>query len=96
MQLVDFMDLSSLLGVLWISLLMVWGFQARNRINVYFGLSHEDPRWFHGFWTLLFTPLYFNYKINTILTLPLYRNYENLEEDTSRHCGQTYLDEWLK
>lgn len=47
-------------------LLVVWGFMARNAVNKTFNLTKQDSQWFHGFWTFLFTPLYFNYKVNSI------------------------------
>lgn len=47
-------------------LLIVWGFKARNRVNMICGFRSDQPEWFNGFWTFLFTPLYFNYKVNTL------------------------------
>jgi hypothetical protein len=46
--------------------LIVWGFKARNRMNVILSSSKTDNEWFHGFWTFLFTPLYFNFKVNQL------------------------------
>ncbi len=48
-------------------MLIVWGFKARNRVNTCCDLNSESDVWFHGFWTFIFTPLYFNYKVNGIL-----------------------------
>ena len=48
-------------------MLIVWGFKARNRVNSCCNLSTESDIWFHGLWTFLFTPMYFNYKVNCIL-----------------------------
>jgi hypothetical protein len=48
-------------------LIIVWGLKARNRVNSLCGLSRESKEWFHGLWTLLFSPLYFNYKVNCIV-----------------------------
>jgi drug/metabolite transporter (DMT)-like permease len=48
-------------------MLIIWGFKARNRVNAHCGLNIASNNWFHGFWTFLFTPLYFNYKVNCIL-----------------------------
>ena len=45
---------------------IVWGFKARNRINRVLNLERNDKEWFHGFWTFLFSPLYFNFKVNQI------------------------------
>ena len=47
-------------------MLIVWGFMARNRLNALYVISKDDNEWFHGLWTFLFSPLYFNYKINRI------------------------------
>lgn len=45
---------------------IVWGFKARNRMNIILSASKTDNDWFHGLWTFLFTPLYFNFKINKL------------------------------
>ena len=46
--------------------LLIWGFMARNRVNSACGISRTEVAWFHGLWTFLFSPLYFNYKINVL------------------------------
>lgn len=56
----------SLLGLFVAILQIVWGFKVRNRVNAAFALEKGTAYWFHGFWTFLFTPLYFNYKVNTV------------------------------
>jgi sugar phosphate permease len=48
-------------------MMIVWGFKARKRVNTHCKLESKSDVWFHGFWTFMFTPLYFNYKINSIL-----------------------------
>lgn len=45
-------------------MLIVWGFKARNRVNSLCSSNSESKYWFHGLWTFLFSPLYFNYKVN--------------------------------
>ncbi len=45
---------------------LVWGFKARNRVNEILSSGRSSPEWFHGLWTFLFTPLYFNFKINVL------------------------------
>ncbi|MCD4757820.1 MAG: DUF4234 domain-containing protein [Arcobacteraceae bacterium] len=50
-------------NISWI-LTIIWGYKARNRLNNYLNFDKSNPYWFHGFWTFLFTPLYFNYNIN--------------------------------
>lgn len=46
--------------------LIVWSFKVRNRMNKLLNLHKSDSNWFHGFWTFLFPPYYFNYKINCL------------------------------
>lgn len=57
---------SNLVDKLWVVLMIVWGFKARNRLNAVLLLKNDDDDWFHGFWTFLFSPLYFNYKVNVL------------------------------
>lgn len=47
-------------------MLIVWGFMARNRLNRAYRIAKDQQQWFHGLWTFLFSPMYFNYKINCI------------------------------
>lgn len=47
-------------------LMLIWGFKARNRMNEILALEKGSPRWFHGLWTFLFSPLYFNFKVNQL------------------------------
>lgn len=54
----------------WTLLVMVWGFYARNRVNMLASFAADDPRRISGIWTFLFSPLHFNYKINVINQLP--------------------------
>ena len=46
--------------------MIVWSFKVRNRMNKALNLQKGDFHWFHGFWTFLFPPYYFNYKINCL------------------------------
>jgi hypothetical protein len=57
---------SNVADKLWLLLVLVWGFYARNSVNAIAGFTVGDPRWIHGLWTFLFSPLHFNYKINVI------------------------------
>lgn len=57
-------------------MILVWGFMARNRMNQLYETSRQDKEWFHGLWTFLFSPLYFNFKINSICE-------DNNEQDDS-------------
>jgi hypothetical protein len=54
--------LDTVLGVL----MLVWAFKARNRMNMLLAVTKEEPHWFDGLWTLLFTAFYFNFKINKL------------------------------
>ena len=45
---------------------IVWGFMARNRMNVILSASESDGQWFHGFGTFFFSPYYFNFKVNKL------------------------------
>ena len=46
---------------------MVWGFKARNRMNTILSSEKKTKNWFHGLWTFLFSPLYFNFKVNKLI-----------------------------
>lgn len=60
-------ELSKWVDLIVLIMLTIWGFKARNRVNAYCEIHSQGDFWFHGFWTFLFTPLYFNYKVNCIL-----------------------------
>lgn len=55
---------SDLLDLVWTIMMLVWGFMARDRMNALNPESEAKKFWFNGFWTFMFTPLYFNYKVN--------------------------------
>jgi len=57
---------SDILDFIWSIYLLVWGFKARNRVNKICQLRSDEREWFSGLWTFLFTPLYFNYKVNVL------------------------------
>ena len=57
---------SNLLDRVWMIMILVWGFYARNRTNQLNATASNDAAWFSGLWTFLFSPLYFNYKINVL------------------------------
>lgn len=58
--------ISDLLDFGWTIMTVVWAFMARRRMNQILGVSRKGMAWFHGFWTFLFTYLYFNYQVNKI------------------------------
>ncbi len=47
-------------------LIMVWGFKMKNRMNLALEAVRGSDTWFHTAWTFLFSPLYFNYKVNAL------------------------------
>lgn len=57
---------SNVLDRVWMLLVLIWGFYARNRMNTLTSSERGELTWFSGLWTFLFTPLYFNYKINVL------------------------------
>lgn len=57
---------SNVFDRIWGVMLIIWGFMARNRLNAAYNISKDNKEWFHGLWTFLFSPMYFNYKINSI------------------------------
>jgi hypothetical protein len=58
--------LSNLVDLICTVTFIVWGFKARNRMNVILSAQNNQNEWFHGLWTFLFTPLYFNFKVNKL------------------------------
>jgi hypothetical protein len=57
---------SDVVDKIWIVMIVIWGFLARDRVNTISAFGPGDPRRIHGVWTFLFTPLHFNYKINVL------------------------------
>ncbi len=55
----------------WMILMMAWGFYARRAVNGLAPFPEGDPRRIGRVWTLLFSPLHFNYKINVANQAPL-------------------------
>ena len=49
---------------------VVWGFAARSRLNRLLAAQPGQAQWSHGLWTFLFSPFYFNYKVNCLLHEP--------------------------
>ena len=47
-------------------LVLVWGFEFRNRMNRLLGRTGYESERFHSLWTFLFSALYFNFKINML------------------------------
>lgn len=58
-----------LLGVAhyaWITCLCLWSVVAGRRMNLINSAEEGSDIWFHGFWGMFFTPLYFNFKVNKL------------------------------
>lgn len=45
---------------------IAWGFKARSRMNVILSSGNIQSARFHSLWTFLFTPFYFNFRINQL------------------------------
>ena len=62
----------TMLNNAWGIMTIFWGFMARKRMNTLLGGRPGDRSWFSGLWTFLFSPYYFNYKLNclSVPTLP--------------------------
>ncbi len=52
---------------IWSITIIIWAFKARNRMNKIFSFEKDGTKWFHGLWTFLFGPFYFNYRVNSII-----------------------------
>lgn len=46
--------------------MVVWGLSARNAMNSVTKAKPDSPVCFSALWTCLFTPMYFNYKVNSL------------------------------
>ncbi len=51
---------------LFMLLVIIWGFRANQRLNWHYKLPPNSAYCFKGVWTVLFSPLYFNFKINQL------------------------------
>ncbi len=58
--------ISDFLNSLWLILVMIWAFKAGNSMNLLLAVTKDQPNWFHGLWTFLFSVMYFNFKINKL------------------------------
>ncbi len=57
---------SSVIHYIWLTCLCVWCLVAGRRMNLIHSAEEGSDIWFHGFWGMFFTPLYFNYKVNKL------------------------------
>jgi len=51
---------------IWITCLCFWALIAGRRVNMLNSAEEGSETWFHGFWGMFFTPLYFNFKVNKL------------------------------
>ena len=58
--------IDSATGLLFNISLVIWGFSARRSMHAITSAKPRAKLWFDGFWTLLFSPFYFNYRVNVI------------------------------
>lgn len=58
--------IDSATGLLFNISLVIWGFAARRSMHAITAAKPRSKGWFDGFWTLLFSPFYFNYRVNVI------------------------------
>jgi len=54
------------IGLIFNISLMAWGFAARQSMHTLLKATPNSGFWFDGLWTVLLSPLYFNYRINSI------------------------------
>lgn len=56
----------------WLAMLpvMAWGFYARAAVNRLLSLGESDPHRIRRLWTLFFSPLHFNYRVNRMNETP--------------------------
>ncbi len=67
-------NIASLFGsVFWISTI-IWAVLVRNRMNEILEYTKDDNMYFNLFWSVLFTPFYFNYKVNCIKEKAILKN----------------------
>lgn len=50
----------------WITCLCIWALIAGRKMNTLNSAEEDSEIWFHGFWGMFFTPLYFNFKVNKL------------------------------
>lgn len=63
--------MGELLWVLSLVFVWVWGLEARARMNRLLRVSPGDLHWFRWLNTVLFSPFYFNYKVNCLNQSPV-------------------------
>lgn len=59
-----FDDIECIFSYIFVILTITWGLKVRNVMNKLMNYYKDDNECFSILWTVLFTPYYFNYKIN--------------------------------
>lgn len=60
--------IGAILNNVWGVMIIAWGFMARNRINKLLGADVQEVNQIGILWTMLFSPYYFNYRLNLLST----------------------------
>jgi hypothetical protein len=76
---------SQLLDLAWGASVIWWGFSARSRMHFLLSATYGDDFWFNPLATFLFTPVYFNYKVNVLEDLSRVEGMKTCPE-----CGLLY------
>jgi hypothetical protein len=76
---------SQLVDLAWGAAVIVWGFRARSRMHFLLSATYGDDFWFNRLTTFLFTPVYFNYKVNVLEDLSRFEGMKRCPE-----CGLNY------
>ncbi|KZM43688.1 hypothetical protein OA92_08365 [Marinomonas sp. SBI22] len=61
------LDIDTYSGLVIFIMIVVWAVKVRNRMNTYCELNKGDLSRFNIFWSIVFTPYYFNYNVNCIM-----------------------------
>lgn len=60
---------SGIFDIIYTVAFIIWGVKAKNRMNRLLSAEKKSEFWFSTFWSVLFTSLYFNFKINKLSKL---------------------------
>ncbi len=80
---------TSVLHYIWLTCLCVWSLIAGRRMNMLNSAEEGSEVWFHGFWGMFYTPLYFNFKV-TQLNERLTETTRSRKDPSTGSGGQYY------
>ena len=60
---------SGIFDIIYTVAFIVWAVKAKNRMNRLLSAEKKSDYWFSTFWSVVFTSLYFNFKINKLSKL---------------------------